>query len=117
MINILLRISLWYEFKSKIIVVIYSIIIIFLIIRYSIIIIIIYSIDIEFVIILFIDIKFNSNNINNKKLLILFSFLLYKENKDRIYCNVRANFSKINKLPNKICIKFDTFEKFALTLR
>jgi hypothetical protein len=25
-------------------------------------------------------------------------------------------FSKINKLPYKICIKFDTFEKFALTL-
>jgi hypothetical protein len=26
---------------------------------------------------------------------------------------MRANFSKINKLPYKICIKFDTFEKFA----
>jgi hypothetical protein len=32
------------------------------------------------------------------------------------YCNVRANFSIINILLYKICIKFDTFEKFALTL-
>jgi hypothetical protein len=30
---------------------------------------------------------------------------------------VRANFSTTHKLPYKICMKYDTFEKFALTLQ